>query len=614
MKTADVRASFLKFFEQQGHKVVPSDSLIPSTDPSLLFTSAGMVQFKPNFQNPSSSPYRRAASCQKCLRTSDIERVGTTLRHLTFFEMLGNFSFGDYFKKESIAWGWEFLTKTMGLPGDKFVVSVFKEDDEAFAIWEKLIPKDRIYRLGEETNFWNMGPTGPCGPCSEILWDRGPEWSCGKPTCGPDCDCDRYLEVWNHVFTQFDRSADGKLSPLPSKNIDTGMGLERLSLLMQGGTSPFDLDTFEAIFQELERISGHSVIRELKAPGESENRVKASYRRIGDHSRAVTFMVNDGVLPSNEGRGYVLRRLLRQAVRAGHTVGIKDPFLFRLADMVVETMKDAYPDLLQRRATITSVIKMEEEKFLETLDTGTRLLRELVTSAKARKLETLPGKELFQLYDTYGFPFELTKEMAEGYGLQVDTAGFEKAREQAVELARQAWKGSGDKDVERYRQWKTKIPSSSKFRGYDALEWKTNLLAPFYAAGAGSATEAKQLSTGREGEVVLAETPFYPEGGGQVGDVGELEWTGGKAQVLDTQSPVEGFTVHRIKVTQGTLTGLTSVIARVDRAMREATMRHHTATHMLHKALREVLGVHVTQAGSLVAPERLRFDFNHNAP
>ena len=613
MKSADIRSAFLKFFEGQGHKVVPSDSLIPSTDPTLLFTSAGMVQFKPNFQNPATSPFKRAVSCQKCLRTSDIERVGTTLRHLTFFEMLGNFSFGDYFKQESIAWGWEFLTKTMGLPDDRFVVSVHKSDEEAFGIWEKLVSKDRICRLGDDTNFWTMGPTGPCGPCSEILWDRGREWSCGKPDCGPACDCDRYLELWNHVFTQFDRSADGKLNPLPRKNIDTGMGLERLSFLLQGGESPFDLDTFQSLFESLEKIGGKSIVKELKRSKDTTNRELAAYRRIADHARAVTFMVNDGILPSNEGRGYVLRRLLRQAVRAGKTVGLEKPFLFQLTGTVVETMKSAYPELLQRRETIASVVKIEEGKFLETLDVGTRRLDELISTARCQQVTTLPGKDIFQLYDTYGFPFELTREMVEGKGFKVDEDAFKKAQAEAVELARQAWKGSGAQDVDRYRQWKDKLTATgSSFQGYWHLDIDAKVLGPLYRKK--PAGWVDELADGEEGEVILDQTTFYPEGGGQVGDAGTLEASDLKAEVRDTQTPVEGLIVHNIRVVRGTLKVRSTVSARVDREKREAIRRHHTATHLLHKALREVLGPHVTQAGSLVAPDKLRFDFNHNAP
>jgi alanyl-tRNA synthetase len=613
MKTADVRAAFLKFFEARDHKIVASDSLIPSTDPTLLFTSAGMVQFKPHFQNPASSPYKRAASCQKCLRTSDIERVGYTMRHLTFFEMLGNFSFGDYFKKESIAWGWEFFTQTMGLPGDRFVVSVFKEDDEAFNIWEKLIPKNKIYRLNEDTNFWNMGPTGPCGPCSEILWDRGAEWSCGKPDCGPACDCDRYLEVWNHVFTQFDRTADGKLNPLPSKNIDTGMGLERISLLMQGASSPFGLDVFKDLCQAMAVISKRPAPTPVAKPRpftESE----ARFYRIADHARAVTFMVNDGILPSNEGRGYVLRRLLRQAVRAGDALSVKEPFLFKLTGSVIDAMKEAYPELVQRRATIASIVKAEEEKFLETLEIGTRKLKELVTVAQAKKIDTLPGKDLFQLYDTYGFPFELTREMAEGLGFKVDSEGFKQAQEALAKIARQGWKGSGAQDVDRYRRWKDKLKITTPFIGYDLMHIETKIAGSLYLHQNDQWSEVIELKAGQEGEIVVLETPMYPEGGGQVGDQGGIETADGQALVLDTQTPVEQFIVHRVKVEKGVIKAGAAAKAIVNPITREATMRHHTATHLLHKALREVLGTHVTQAGSLVAPDRLRFDFNHNAP
>ncbi len=627
MKSADTRSSFLKFFEERGHKVVASDSLIPSTDPTLLFSSAGMVQFKPNFQNPSASPYPRAASCQKCLRTSDIERVGTTLRHLTFFEMLGNFSFGDYFKKESIAWGWEFLTQTVGLPGERFVVSVHKSDDETFGIWEKLIAPGKIFRLDDDTNFWTMGPTGPCGPCSEILWDRGPDWSCGKPACGPACGCERYLEVWNHVFTQFDRSADGRLTPLPRKTIDTGMGLERLTLLTQEVASPFGTDEFQRLYKALAELWGFKGVSPPKEPVTAKEAATtdpalANFRRVADHSRAVTFMICDGILPSNEGRGYVLRRLLRQAVRAGEVLRIHEPFVHKLTATVIDSNKSAYPELLQRREMIASVVKMEEEKFLQTLDTGTELLKKMVQEANKKKLPTLPGSQLFQLYDTYGFPFELTKDMLKDAGLHVDEAGFEAARKQAVELARQAWKGSGAQDVERYRDWKTKLTATgSSFQGYWHLDIDAKVLGPLYRAtpppeggGANPAGWVKELQKGEEGEVILDQTTFYPEGGGQLGDTGTIESSQASLEVLDTQTPIEGMIVHRVRVTRGTLKEGDAVTTKVDREKREATRRHHTATHMLHKALREVLGPHVTQAGSLVAPDRLRFDFNHSAP
>lgn len=608
IKTAAARSAFLRFFEAQKHTIVPSDSLIPSTDPSLLFTSAGMVQFKPNFQNPDASPYPRAASCQKCLRTSDIERVGHTLRHLTFFEMLGNFSFGDYFKADAIHWGWEFLTKTVGLPADRFIISVYKDDDEAFGMWKKIIPESRIIRLGEDSNFWTMGPTGPCGPCSEILWDRGDAW--GK---AGDYDSDRYLEVWNLVFTQFDRQADGSLNPLPRKNIDTGMGLERLSVVLQGVDSAFDTDGFQTIFDALAQQAKRNKPAKM-APSSTPSPDLVAFRRVADHARAVTFMISDGILPSNEGRGYVLRRLLRQAQRAGKTLGIQTPFIHALVPTMTQVMGDAYPDLKSRHDAIASVIKLEEEKFLETLDAGTRRLDEIVSVAKGKSQKVLPGEQVFQLYDTFGFPLELTREMAEASGLTVDEAAFRKAREQAVETARQAWKGSGAQDVDHYRVWKTKMPQPVKFLGYQTLETKTALQKPLYKKTKDGWVETDQLQTGDEGEAVLLESPFYPEGGGQVGDVGHWSSESGRADVTDTQAPVDGLTVHSLKVTQGTLRAGQTVHTVVDQRKREATMRHHTATHLLHKALRELLGNHVTQAGSLVAPDRLRFDFTHFSP
>jgi len=605
MKTAAARAAFLRYFKEQKHVLVPSDSLIPSTDPSLLFTSAGMVQFKPNFQNPTASPYPRAASCQKCLRTSDIERVGHTLRHLTFFEMLGNFSFGDYFKAEAIYWGWEFLTKTMGLPQDRFIVSVFRDDEEAFNLWKKMVPESRIVRLGEESNFWTMGPTGPCGPCSEILWDRGDAW--GK---AGDYDSDRYLEVWNLVFTQFDRSADGTLTPLPRKNIDTGMGLERLSVVLQGVDSAFDTDGFQTIFEALAHLAKRPIPVKM-APSALPSNELIAFRRIADHARAVTFMIADGILPSNEGRGYVLRRLLRQAQRAGKTLNIQEPFLNRLVSTMTQVMGDGYPDLMTRQDTIASVIKMEEEKFLETLDAGTRRLEELVSVAKSKSAKILQGDQVFQLYDTFGFPIELTREMAEAGGLKVDEEGFKKAREQAVELARQAWKGSGAQNVERYRDWKAKVPKATVFRGYDTLEIQAVIQKPLFKKTKEGWTETDHLQAGDEGEATLLETPFYAEGGGQVGDIGQWVTDSAQADVVDTQAPVDGLTVHTLKVKKGTLSVGQTVRAMVDPEKRAATMRHHTATHLLHKALRQLLGNHVTQAGSLVAPDRLRFDFTH---
>ncbi len=608
LKTADIRSAFLNFFKERQHSIVASDSLIPSTDPTLLFTSAGMVQFKPNFQNPDTSPYKRAATCQKCLRTSDIERVGQTLRHLTFFEMLGNFSFGDYFKNDSIQWGWEFLTQTMKLPKDRLIVSVYKEDDDAFHIWKKIVPESRIVRLGEDSNFWTMGPTGPCGPCSEILFDRGDAWGHAG-----DYDGDRYLEIWNHVFTQFDKQADGVLVALPRKNIDTGMGLERLSLLCQGVDSAFDTEGFQTLFDVLAEAAKRTKPRPMAA-GAVPSAELVSFRRVADHARAVTFMMADGILPSNEGRGYVLRRLLRQAVRAGKTLGLQEPFLFSLTGTVVDLMKGAYPELVQRRDIVAAMVKGEEEKFLETLGTGTRRLEELVTTAKVQKAQTLSGRDVFQLYDTFGFPYELTKEMAEGMGFGVEEKAFKEAQQAAVALARQGWKGSGVQEVEHYRSWKASAGVSTVFKGYETKDMDSVLVKPFYKKTEKGWVETDTLLAGDEAEVVCQETPFFAERGGQIGDTGWFETGEGKAEILDTQCPVPDFNVHRLKVTSGTLKAGAKVRQKVDAPRREAIMRHHTATHLLHQTLRDLFGKQLTQAGSLVAPDRLRFDFTHNAP
>lgn len=594
MKTAEIRKKFLDFFEDKQHKIVQSDSLIPSSDPSLLFTSAGMVQFKKNFLGQSRDSFKRAASCQKCFRTSDIEQVGYTTRHLTFFEMLGNFSFGDYFKGDAINWAWEFFTEVLKLPKEKLYPTIYKDDDEAFEIWKKIVPEDRITKMGEDSNFWNMGPTGPCGPCSEILIDLGEHMGCGKPTCGPSCDCDRYSEIWNLVFTQFDRQSDNSLKPLPKKNIDTGMGLERLAAVANKKNSVFETDVFDHLIKK---------ISSLLDVDQEENFKQLSM--IADHCRAVTFLISDGILPSNEGRGYVLRRILRRALRQGKIYGAKKPFIYKMIPEVANLMKDAYPELLERKENIASITKMEEQNFLETLESGMKIINEIIAKHKKTKKDTISGEEAFKLYDTYGFPMELTKEIASENSLKVDEEGFEKSRKAAQDKARSSWSGSGQKDIAYYAEL-FKETGKTEFVGYEKLQAESKILAIIK-----NKKKVSSLKKNDEGEIILGKTPFYAESGGQVADTGILENDNASADVLNVYKPVEGLIVHKIKVTKGEINRDNKLTAQVDIDKRLKTMAHHTATHILHKALRQILGTHVTQAGSLVTPDYFRFDFTH---
>ena len=602
MNTNHIRGEFLAAFRSLGHEVVPSDSLVPSGDPTLLFTSAGMVRFKKHFLGQTRLENRRAASAQKCLRTSDIDRVGLTARHLTFFEMLGNFSFGDYFKAEAVRWAWDFLTKNLGLDEKRLSVSVFREDDEAFALWKKIVPESRIVRLGEDSNFWSMGETGPCGPCSEILYDSGAA-SPGHDCPGPGCDCDRHLEVWNLVFTQFDKRPDGSLAPLAQKNIDTGMGLERLSMAANGKASVFDIDLFENLSKEIRSLAGRD------APPRTA-------RVVSDHIRAGTFLVSDGILPSNEGRGYILRRLIRRALREGWTRGARDPFLHKLVAVVARDMGGAYPELREREKNIESIILTEERNAIESIAGGTEALAGEIKKLLGRSPDDgplgpvrIPGGRVYMIYETYGLDKEIQKETVRDWGgeLLFSEQDYESARDGAVRIARKGWKGSGEKDSGLYADI-LKETGPTAFKGYETLETETEVLAVLKKGGDGH-VRSGSLAAPEEGEVILKETPFYAESGGQAGDRGTLRSGGVEAEVLDTRRPHEGLTAHRVAVRKGTLAPGAKVLAAVDGALRSHTMRHHTATHLLHAALRRELGSQVTQAGSLVSPDKLRFDF-----
>ncbi len=601
---SEIRDAFLRFFEARGHRVVKSSSLVPENDPTLLFTNAGMVQFKRVFLGEEERDYKRAVSCQKCLRVSgkhnDLENVGRTPRHHTFFEMLGNFSFGDYFKEEAIAWAWELVTEVFGIDPSRLVVSVFRDDDEAFAIWRDRIglPEQRIYRLGEEENFWSMGDTGPCGPCSEIHVDFRPQEALDRDD--PGSETGRFLEIWNLVFMQYNRDAEGRMTPLPRPSIDTGAGLERLAAVIQGVSSNYETDLFRPLIARVEDLSG-------VAMGADPER-DVSLRVVADHARAVAFLVADGVIPSSEGRGYVLRRILRRAARHGALLGLDRPFVFEVADEVIARMGDFYPELRERRSFILDRIRREEERFGETLGKGLALLEEELARLEAAGARELPGEVAFRLYDTFGFPLDLTEDIARGRGLSVDQAGFDAAMAEQRSRARAAWKGSGAQAVEAiYARLAGAIQVA--FRGYETLEWSSPVRA--LLRGGEPVDEAAE---GDEVEVVVDETPFYAEGGGQVGDRGVIETPGGRIEVVDTTRPAGELIVHRGRVTAGRVRVGENAILRVDAEARAATVRNHSGTHLLHAALRRVLGPQAVQKGSLVAPDRLRFDFTHDAP
>jgi alanyl-tRNA synthetase len=605
LPASEIRERFLRFFESRGHRRVASSSLVPQGDPTLLFTNAGMVQFKNTFLGQEVRDYKTATTSQKCMRVSgkhnDLENVGRTPRHLTFFEMLGNFSFGDYFKENAIAWAWELVTREYGLPAEKLGVTVFREDDDAARIWaeEVGVPADRIRRLDEADNFWSMGDTGPCGPCSEIYVDMGPQPG-SRPDFDPTDESGRWLEIWNLVFMQFDRDASGKMTPLPRPCVDTGAGLERMSAVLQGKTWVYDTDLFRPIIARAEELSGVAKGRDPEKD--------VSLNVVGDHARAVTFLIGDGVLPSNEGRGYVLRRILRRAARHGVLLGLERPFLHAVADAVIDTMSPAFPELVERRAFITSRIRREEERFLETLTNGLGLLENEIAALGKRSERTLPGAVVFKLYDTFGFPVDLTADILRGRGLALDQAGFDTAMDEQRTRARAAWKGSGD---ERTGAAYLGLAGDYKtrFRGYEALETRSNVLALLVGGESVAAANA-----GDEVEVVVEETPFYAESGGQVGDRGVITTPKGRVEVHDTQRPTGELVVHKGRVVSGSVRVDDPATLSVDAEARAATVRNHSGTHLLHAALRAVLGPQALQKGSLVAPDRLRFDFTHDAP
>jgi alanyl-tRNA synthetase len=600
LTTDEIRASFLNFFRDRGHVIERSDRVVPASDPSLLFTSAGMVQFKPFYTGEVPVPYTRAATAQKCLRAggkaNDLDEVGKTARHMTFFEMLGNFSFGDYFKQEAIEWAWEYCTQVLGIDGDLIYVSIYTDDDEAAAIWEKEagLPSSRITRLGDKDNFWGpAGETGACGPCSELHIDRGASEGCGEPDCAPGCErCERFLEFWNLVFPQFDQQLDGSRPPLKNRGIDTGMGLERLAAILQKKDTVFDIDGMTPMI----------------AAAEAACNVKYSdrpvpFRVIADHARAVAFMIADGILPANDGRGYVERRLLRRAARFGRELGLDRPFLYTVADAVVETMAHQYPELAEKRVQIEKVIETEEKRFGSTLARGMDLLDEALEKANAK---TVDGGTLFKLYDTYGFPIDLATDIVEDRGYTVDREGFDAAMARQKEKARQSWKGSGAEAVpDAYRKAHDEL-GDTVFVGYDTTECEAKITGVFRD---GKAVDA--LNEGETGEVTLDPTPFYARSGGQVGDTGVLDGADANAMVTDTYPGLPKFALHKVEVTRGVLRVGDSVLASADADQRKEIMCHHSATHLLQAALQTTLGEHVHQAGSLVAPDRLRFDFTH---
>jgi len=597
----EVRSQFLNYFEKQQHRIVRSSSLVPQDDPTLLFINAGMVQFKRVFLGEDKREYARATTSQKCVRAggkhNDLENVGYTARHHTFFEMLGNFSFGDYFKAGAIEFAWDLLTNGYGLPADKLYGSIYLDDDEAYELWRNNIglPDDRIARFGEEDNFWSMGDTGPCGPCSEILIDRGEQYGCDRPDCAVGCECDRYLEIWNLVFMQFNRDASGKMTPLPKPSIDTGMGLERIVSIIQDVPTNFDTDLILPVIQRTEDLAQQHF-------GESRE-TDVAMKVIADHSRAAAFLIGDGIMPANEGRGYVLRRILRRAIRYGRNIGLNKPFLHKTAGVVFDIMKPAYPELSEAAAFITNIIENEEMRFLETLDTGLKLLNDTLSEIKAKGENQVPGDVIFKLYDTFGFPVDIVRDVVRDENMSLDMEGFDNAMDAQRARSRSVATFASISDA--YKKLSAR-GFKPEFRGYEMLatDSKVKLIVE-------GDREIAEAVAGQSVELVTDETPFYAESGGQVGDSGKITAKNFKMEVVDTIKDPTGLVIHKGKVTAGKIKKGQKVTLAVDGAKRKATALNHTATHILHAVLREVLGEHVKQAGSLVAPDRLRFDFTH---
>jgi alanyl-tRNA synthetase len=599
----ELRQAFLSFFQDRGHKIIPSSSLLPRNDPTLLLTSAGMVQIKPYFLGLEIPPSRRLASCQKCFRTTDIDAVGDS-KHLTFFEMLGNFSVGDYFKKEAILWAWEFVTKYLKLPEERLWVTIYLDDDEAFAYWREVgVPAGKILRFSEEDNFWGpVGDSGPCGPCSEIHYDLGEEFGCGKAECKPNCECGRFSEIWNLVFTQYNQDQNGQRTPLPKPNIDTGMGLERTLAAIQGKLSPYETDLFSPLVDRICHLS-------RKEYGRDENTDRA-IRIVAEHSRGIAFLIADGVVPSNEGRGYVLRRILRRASLFGRKLGLNDPFLNEMAEVVVSAMSHIYPELMANQSLISEVIRVEEEKFITTLDTGLNLVEKLIGEASAQGREGLTSDEVFRLYDTYGFPPELTAEIAREKGLSIDWEGFQAEMEKQRERARA--RGVIVKPSPATAMATThgpKVVIRTRFVGYRKYSSRSKVRDLII-----NESSVRNIPAGNEVDVILNKTPFYGEMGGQVGDSGEINSQKGKVAVTNTLKTPSDVIIHRGEVVEGSISIGDEVEAKVDVVHRLDIARNHTATHLLQAALRQVVDTRIEQKGSLVEPERFRFDFSHLTP